>query len=354
MGSLVSGVLGLFGANKQAKATQQAAATSSDAQIAAAQIASASQLEAARMAAEESRFRPVGITTRFGASQFGFDPQGRLTSAGYNVSPELAAIQNRVLSQAGTQGLGSAEQALAAQRGLFNLGQQYIAESPEAAAQSWMQRQQAALAPARERSLNQVQQSLFNRGRSGLAVGQGAGMQAANPEMAAYYNALAQQDLDLAARAQEQGRAQTAFGAGLFGTGAQVAQAGYSPLQTQLGLGQTIEQLGQGALDLGAQLGGRTAAAGAQAGQSLLQGGLGSANTLLGASTAAARNMQQANQFSPTGSFLSGLAGNQQFTSGVGNWMGGGAQAAFSRTGLGSSGFGSGLAYGNQDLGAYL
>jgi hypothetical protein len=30
------------------------------------------------------------------------------------------------------------------------------------------------------------------------------------------------------------------------------------------------------------------------------------------------------------------------------------AQASFSQTGLGSSGFGSGLAYGNQDLGQYL
>lgn len=299
--SLVGGALGLLGAGSQARAAQSAAQTSANA-----------QLEAARIAAEEARFRPVGITTRFGTSQFGFDPQGRLSSAGYTVAPELAAIQDRLLSQAGGQGIGATEQALAAQQGLFNLGQQYLATSPEQAAQSWMASQQAALAPARERALNQVQQGLFNRGRSGLAIGQGAGMQAANPEMAAYYNALAQQDLDLAARAQEQGRAQTAFGAGLFGSGAQVAQAGYSPLQTQLGLGQTIEQLGQSPLDIGAQLGGRSATAGATAGQALLQGGLG-----------AARTTQAANQFSPTGSFLTGLAGNQQFTSGVGNWLSG-------------------------------
>ena len=298
--ALIGGGLGLLGANQQARAARSAAQASADA-----------QLEAARIAAEEARFRPVGITTRFGTSQFGFDPEGRLSSAGYTVAPELAAIQDRLLSQAGgQQGIGATEQALAAQQGLFNLGQQYLAESPEAAAQSWMQRQQAALAPARERALNQVQQSLFNRGRSGLAVGQGAGMQAANPEMAAYYNALAQQDLDLAARAQEQGRAQTTFGAGLFGTGAQVAQAGYSPLQTQLGLGQTIEQLGQSPLDIGAQLGGRSATAGATAGQALLSGGLG-----------AARTLQPAQSFSATGNFLSDLAGNRQFTSGVGNWL---------------------------------
>ncbi len=301
MGSLVGGVLGLIGGNQQARAAERAAQTSANA-----------QLEAARIAAEEARFRPVGITTRFGTSQFGFDDQGRLSSAGYTVAPELAAIQDRLLSQAGGQGVGATEQALAAQQGLFNLGQQYLAQSPEAAAQQWMASQQAALAPARERALNQVQQSLFNRGRSGLAIGQGAGMQAANPEMAAYYNALAQQDLDLAARAQEQGRAQTAFGAGLFGSGAQVAQAGYSPLQTQLGLGQTIEQLGQGALDIGSTLGGRAMAGGAQAGQALLAGGLG-----------AARTVQPAQAYSATGNFFADLANNKQLTSGIGNWLSG-------------------------------
>jgi hypothetical protein len=311
-GAIISGGLGLLGSRSQARAAQQAAQASADA-----------QLEAARIAAEEARFRPVGITTRFGTSQFGFDPQGRLSSAGYTVAPELAAIQDRLLSQAGgQQGIGATEQALAAQQGLFNLGQQYLAESPEAAAQSWMQRQQAALAPARERALNQVQQSLFNRGRSGLAVGQGAGMQAANPEMAAYYNALAQQDLDLAAQAQQQGRAQTEFGAGLFGLGAKTATAGYSPLQTQLGLGETIEKLGQSPLDIGAQLGGRSATAGATAGQALLRGGLGAAEVL-----------GEANALSPMGSTLMGLSRNQQLTSGIGNWLSGRSSGTFSDVG---------------------
>jgi len=299
--SLVGGALGLLGASSQADAAQAAAQTSADA-----------QLQAARIAAEEARFRPVGITTRFGTSQFGFDDQGRLSSAGYTLTPELAAIQDRLLSQAGGQGIGATEQALAAQQGLFNLGQQYLAQSPEAASQQWLASQQAALAPARERALNQVRQGLFTRGRSGLAVGQGEGMQAANPELAAFYNALAQQDLNLATQAQEQGRAQTEFGAGLFGTGAKVAQAGYSPLQTQLGLGETIEKLGQSPLDIGAQLGGRTATAGATAGQALLRGGLGAAET-----------MAQANALSPLGSSLMGLSRNQQFTSGLGNWLSG-------------------------------
>jgi hypothetical protein len=42
--------------------------------------------------------------------------------------------------------------------------------------------------------------------------------------------------------------------------------------------------------------------------------------------------------------------------SALGKYLGGssGAQAAFSQTGFGGSGFGSGMAYGNQDLGQYL
>lgn len=297
--ALIGAGIGLLGSSMQARAARDAAQTSANA-----------QLESARIAADAARFRPVGVTTRFGSSRFGFDPQGNLSSAGYTVSPELIAIQDRLLSQAGQQGVGATEQALAAQQGLFNLGQQYLAQSPQEAAQQWLASQQALLQPARERALAQTRQNLFNTGREGLSIAQGGNLQATNPEMAAYYNALAQQDAQLAAQAQEQGRAQTTFGAGLFGTGAQIAQAGYSPLQTQLGLGQTIEQLGQSPLDIGAQLGGRTATAGANAGQFLMQGGLGAARTL----QATAGN-------SPTGALLSGLANNQQFTSGLGSWM---------------------------------
>lgn len=296
--ALIGGGLGLLGSSMAANSAESAANTSAQA-----------QLESARLAAEAAKFRPVGITTRFGTSNFQMSPEGYLQSAGYTVSPELAAIQDRLLSQAGgAQGVGLTEQGLGAAQSLFNLGQQYLATSPEAAAQQWMQSQQAALAPSREKALSGIRQNLFNTGRGGLATAQGGDMAAANPELQAYYNALAQQDLNLAATAQEQGRAATQFGAGLFGSGAQAATAGYSPVQTQLGLAQTIEQLGQSPLDIGAQLGGRSATAGAQVGQSLLQGGL-----------SAAKTMQAANQYNPYASTLQGLANNQQFTSGLGS-----------------------------------
>ncbi len=40
------------------------------------------QREAAQLSANEARFRPVGITTRFGQSNFQYGPGGQVTGAG--------------------------------------------------------------------------------------------------------------------------------------------------------------------------------------------------------------------------------------------------------------------------------
>ena len=61
-----------LGAQEQASATEYAANQSA-----------AAQRESARLAAEAARFRPVGITTRYGSSNFQFDPQGYLKGAGF-------------------------------------------------------------------------------------------------------------------------------------------------------------------------------------------------------------------------------------------------------------------------------
>jgi hypothetical protein len=343
----ISAVLGFLGAQEQASATESAANTSANA-----------QLEAARLAAAEARFRPVGVTTRFGTSNFQIgipnvsapvrtdfatpeefaaaqsDYQGRLLSegrligAGYNVSPELQAYQDRLRTLTG----GALTQAELAQQqyqplsqaagGLFGLGQQYLAQNPQEVAAKYMQQQQDLLAPSRERQMAQLQNQLYQQGRGGLSVGAtgmrpsgAAGLGATTPEMEAYYNALAQQDAQLAAQAQEAGQRNVAFGAGLFGTGAnmlnqyQTGQVGaLSPFTTYLGAGSTIESLGQQPLDIGAQLGGRAATAGANVGQSLLQGGM---------SAAAARQSGQG--FSPLGSFLQGASRNQRLQSGFEN-----------------------------------
>jgi hypothetical protein len=54
-------------------------------------------LESARLAAEAAKFRPVGITTRYGTSNFQFDPSGYVSGAGYTVAPELRAYQDRLM-----------------------------------------------------------------------------------------------------------------------------------------------------------------------------------------------------------------------------------------------------------------
>ena len=328
----------------------------------AAQTQAAAQTEAARIAAEEARFRPVGVTTRFGQSQFQTDPTtGRVSGAGYTLDPQLKAMQDRFLGLAGG-GLTQAEQAQqqfaplqGAAQGLFNLGQQYLAQSPQEAAQQYIAQQQELLAPSRERQYSQLQTNLFNTGRGGLAVGAtgarpsgAAGLGAASPEMEAYYNALAQQDAQLAAQGMQAGQQQTAFGAGLFGTGGNLLTQGYggqaaalSPYQAYLQGATGLESLGQQPLTMGSDLGRNIA-------------NPTGANAMYGGGMAAAGSMYKADSYNPYADTILGASRNPALMNAGSNLFGGGARAMFSQTGLGGSGFGTGLAYGNQDLGAFL
>lgn len=290
---------GLLGGYMQGQAAADAAETSARA-----------QLDAAKVAAEAQKFRPVGITTNFGQSNFQFDNNGYLTGAGYQLSPELQAQQEQIM--------GGARQNLTDAQRLSALGRSYLASSPQEVAQNYLAQQNALLAPQREQQRANIQQSLFNSGRGGLSVAQGGGLGAANPEMQAYYNAIAQQDAQNALNAQQYGQQQLTFGQGLL-TGA------YAPYQSALGLASTVEQLGQSPLDIGAQLGGRSATAGATVGKTLFEGGLG-----------AARTMQAANSYSPLGSAISGLATNPAFA----NALAGGGQ--------GNSGYTYNSPYGNN------
>lgn len=209
--------------------------------------ASNATTDAANAAARAAQFRPVGITTRFGKSGFQYDPtSGQLTGAGYQVAPDVAAAREGLMGLAGT-GLGQAQQIQAFQpqvntaaQGLFNLGQGYIAQTPEAQAQQYITQQQQLLAPGREQALANLTNQQQQQGRLGLATGgtmagytAGApGLQATNPQMAAYYNAQAQQDAQLAAQAQMAGQQQATFGQGLMTGGINLAGQGFG-LQTQ-------------------------------------------------------------------------------------------------------------------------
>jgi hypothetical protein len=276
--ALIGGGLGLIGSSIAGSSAKKAAQTSADA-----------QLQAAQIAAEEQRFRPVGTTTRFGTSTFGLDDDGRLSSAGYTASPEIQALQDRLSALYG-QGLGYAERAGAAAaplggaaQGLFNLGGQYLGQSPDAIRNQYIQEQMALLDPMRQREEERLGASVFGRGRAGLNIGD-----MGQPELFALASARRTQDLQLAAQAEQAAQQRIGFGAGLFGTGAGLLGTEYglqtqalSPFQTQFGTQQLLEQAAQQPLDIGAQLGGRTATAGANVGQSLLQGGLSAAQTQL-------------------------------------------------------------------------
>jgi hypothetical protein len=262
--------VGAYSANRASKAAQNAANTSANA-----------QLEAARIGADVQRFKPVGITTRFGRSQFGFDPEGNLQSAGYTATPEITALQDRV-SGLYNLSLGQAEQAVGLQpgisqqaQGLFNLGQGYLAESPEQARQRFMNQQYALLDPVRQREEDRLGAGVFGRGRAGLNIGD-----IGQPELFALASARRQQDLELARQAEAASQQQIGFGTGLLGQGLNLQQSGYGlqsaalgPFQSQFGLDQLLEQTAQQPLDIGAQLGGRSAQAGANVGQTLLAGG---------------------------------------------------------------------------------
>jgi hypothetical protein len=260
MGKIVSSIANVF--------------TGADDTKAAGEAASARQSQAARDASAAAAFRPVGMTTAFGTSQFtrSIDPatgMPYISSAGYTPAPELAALQQQLMSQYGG-GFTSAQQQAqqlqalspAAQQ-LFQSGQGYLATSPEQARADYMATQQAALAPGREQQLSGLRNQLFQTGRQGLGTGgTTTGMMQSNPELAAYYNAIAQQDLGLAAQAEQAAQQRQAFGAGLFGTGAQLlgtqattAANAYSPLQTLLGTSGQVEQMAQMPYQLGIQLG---------------------------------------------------------------------------------------------------
>jgi len=302
--SIIGGA-GLLGGYLQGESAKNAAQTSAQA-----------QLQAAQIAADAAKFRPVGVTSRYGSSNFQTDANGNLIGAGYNVSPEYQGYQQQLSGLLGNQlqqGLGAQQQyqpLTGAANSLFNLGQGYLAQSPEQAAQKYMDQQQALLAPSREQQSANLMNQLQNTGRTGLSVAQGGGLMAANPEAAALANARAMQDLQLAANATQAGQQQTAFGAGLFGQGAgllgqyQQGQVGaLSPFQNTLGVQSGIEQLGQGNLTLGAGLGGQAAAYGANAGRFITQG-----------AQAAAPMQFQANAYNPLANVIQGVSTNPYFT----------------------------------------
>lgn len=308
------------------------------------------QAEALRAAADKASamaaFTPYGMTTAFGTSKFQ-DGKGS-----YQLSPELKAQQDRLFAQMGAydptqvaqaaQSLyGGAGQAQQAGNTLFGLGGQYLATSPEQARQDYMAQQRALFAGTDEQKLAALRNQQLQTGRTGLATGgTTTGMAATNPEMAAYYNALAQRDLQLGAAAEQAAQQRQEFGTGLltkgvgmFGTSGELmgmvpklTTAGYAPLETQLGLLSKTEAMGQDPYKLSIDLANQYAQAGARQGQLYLQ-----------PQQQAAQAYSQYQGYSPMSAALSGVG---SAISGMGG-SGGGASSWFSNL-LGSN---SGISY---------
>lgn len=277
----------------------------------AAQTQADSQLAAARIAAEESRFRPVAITTGFGRSAFETGEDGRVSGASYQLTPELQRLRDQIIAQATQQGAGLTTQGLGAAQGLFGLGQgllptsaqygvspeaqQYVdfvrrqaamaapqgfaaQATPEvqayadqlrnlsqqltpqsfdtqAAAQRFFQQQQDILRPEREQAMGGLMNRLAQTGTQGLGVAQaGGGM--ANPLAQAFANAQAQQDRVLAAQAEQLARRNMMedleAGTRLAGTGVgALTQSQQQSLQNALRLGEFAS--GQAGLGLTAE-----------------------------------------------------------------------------------------------------
>jgi hypothetical protein len=309
----VQTLLSSAGANKIADKATDAAKIQADAII-----------EAAEIAADAAKFRPVGVTTRFGTSKFTTDAEGNVITAGYTPSAEITGYQDRFKTLAG-QGLTDIEGArtayqplTGAAQSLFTLGQGYLAKSPEQAAQDYITNQRALLTPGRENTLAELQNKLFQQGRSGAAVAQGGNLMATSPELAAYYNSIATQDLTLASQADQEARDRITFGSGLFDTGANLQgryytgqTAAYAPFATAMDTSAALESLAERPLTLGTSIGERTTAGTAAGGRFLSQG-----------ITDAAATMAPSNAFSPSGEALSTFGRSPEFRSALNNVFG--------------------------------
>lgn len=310
VGSLVSSGLTTAGGLLQSQTSKEAAQKAQ------------SMIDAETAAAKKSAaFSPVGMTTRFGTSEFKVDPTtGKLTSAGYTLSPEAKAAQDRFVKLA-EQGIQQAEGAQKAfeplqtgAQSLFTLGNKYLAQTPEQVASDYLKSQMALLQPGRELELANLQNRLQQQGRGGLSVSQGGNLGATTPELQALFNARAQQEALLAANAQQAGQQNVMFGAGLLGTGAQTMgqyyggqQAAYSPYTTAMGQVTNLETAGQQPFTMGVNLGQIGAQAGANVGQLGLAGA--GQSVRLATGEAATNN--------PLATVMSGLGSSGLLTTGI-------------------------------------
>jgi hypothetical protein len=177
------------------------------------------------------------------AAQQLFGLGGQILPTSYQTAPSAQAqalaaqyqnVANALMPMSATPQVPAETTAYAQQ--LQNLGQGYLAQSPEQARAEYIRTQQAALAPGQEQQLAGIRNQLFQTGRGGLATGgtMAGNMQQTNPELAAYYNSLAQQNLNIGAGAEQAAQQRQVFGTGLVGQGIQTQAGALSAARQQM------------------------------------------------------------------------------------------------------------------------
>jgi len=254
-----------------------------------------------------AQFRPVGLRTGYGTSNFRVNDLGQVEEAGYTLNPELEALRNRFT--AGATGYDPTrlqqltEPIYGGATSLFNLGGSYLGATPQDVAAKYISDRQGLLEPSRAAEFGRINARNFATGRGGLGVNTGTGGAPSNPALQAYYNSIFQQDRALAAEADQAAMERIRFGGELYGAGGKLASGipslfsgSFLPIETQLNLAKNIESLGQNPYQMSIDLANAQAGAGARAGQLYLD-----------PQRAAASAYSQYQGYSPLGTAFSGL-----------------------------------------------
>ena len=254
-----------------------------------------------------AQFRPVGLRTGFGSSNFRVNDLGQVEEAGYTLNPELESLRNRFTAGATgydpTRVQNLTEPIYGGAASLFNLGGSYLGANPQDVAAKYISDRQGLLQPSRAAEFGRINARNYATGRGGLGVNTGTGGAPSNPALQAYYNSIFQQDRALAAEADTEAMNRIRFGGELYGAGGKLAagipslfSGSFLPISTQLELAKSTESLGQNPYQMSLDLAAAQAGAGARAGELYLR-----------PQADAAKAYSQYQGYSPFGSALSGL-----------------------------------------------
>lgn len=276
---------------------------------------------------EAGQFRPWNIQT--GAGGWDIDPATGQATA--RLSPELQAYQDWAYGQ-----------SRGAQEQLSNFDRQGFAQQE-------FQRQQDLLNPQRQQVTSNTLGMLNRKGLAGFGITGAGGGPATNPIMSSLMDRFNRQDLELADRsfaaADTQMDRLNRQATGMFGQGYGLND----DLMNQLELNM---RYGGADRDMAMQNWLNRAKVGAGQESFYEMAALGGMNDVANAQTQSnqarlGRDMGLASAFNSIGSsFLPSLSGGMPSMGSV--------QGMFSQTPIGSSGFGTGLAYGNQDYGRFI